>query len=135
MGCRSFAPRSKRAGVKTGKRSALHESRTDTVEGTDLDEASRLKDTEVKSGELPQGAKGDTGAAGMQGPKGDPGATGAQGAKGDQGIQGSAGPFPAGNMPRGETLHGVWVLHEIASGTGSLAEYGTTFGYQFASAQ
>jgi len=44
-----------------------------------LDEVSRLKDTEVKSGQLPWGAKGDTGAAGLQGPKGDTGATGAQG--------------------------------------------------------
>jgi hypothetical protein len=93
--------------------------------------------SDFKAGNLPRGAKGDTGATGARGPKGDTGATGAtgaQGAKGDQGIQGPAGPFPAGNMPKGETLRGVWVMHEIASGTGSLAEFGIAFGYQFASA-
>lgn len=96
--------------------------------------AGSLLASDFKAGQLPRGANGDTGATGVRGPKGDTGATGAQGAKGDQGIQGPAGPFPAGNMPKGETLRGVWVMHEIAAGTGSLAESDITFGYQFASA-
>jgi hypothetical protein len=46
---------------------------------------------DFKAGQLPMGAKGDTGAAGATGPQGAKGETGATGAKGDTGLKGDTG--------------------------------------------
>jgi hypothetical protein len=46
---------------------------------------------DFKTGQLPAGAKGDTGPQGPAGPQGAKGETGAQGAKGDTGPQGAKG--------------------------------------------
>jgi hypothetical protein len=55
---------------------------------------------DFKSGQLPAGAKGETGS---QGPQGE------QGAKGVQGERGEPGPFPD-PLTSGKTLRGTWGL-------------------------
>jgi hypothetical protein len=73
-----------------------------------------LRKKDFKAGQLPAGAKGDTGATGPAGPKGDTGATGQPGADGAPGTPGARGESAFDPIPSGKTVIGTahWDLSE-----------------------
>jgi hypothetical protein len=57
-----------------------------------------LAKKDFKAGQLPAGAKGDTGPQGPAGPQGAQGAQGAQGVQGEQGVKGDTGTVDTSNF-------------------------------------
>jgi hypothetical protein len=75
--------------------------------------------------------RGNRGPRGVQGVQGESGPTGPVGPKGDKGATGE--PWTAGSgLPSGRTLRGVFAPGGTATGAGSIAQEGVSFGFVLA---